>query len=174
MKALVAKLKWIVFIGLALTAIGCAKSGGGGGGDSSTPACPANQLYTGAGCLPTCGSGMVWYNNSCVAASSVVAGGGLPGGQSCPAGYILQYGQCVPAGGGGQQCPAGYVLQGNMCVPNTGGGGYPGGDMCSGRCGAGAVETFSGCMPQYTCGPCYGYNNGWCHIGVYAHQYYGY
>lgn len=158
-------------IGLAfvvLSVVNCAKKSDGG---SSTPAatCAAGQTATVAGCLTSCGTGLVYYGNQCVSVAQVVPGTGTSA--SCGTGKLnSQYG-CLP------QCGTNAVWYGNSCVQVTGGTGtttppYGQGDICSGRCGAGAVETYSGCMPQYSCGPCYGYNNGYCYKGVHAEQYY--
>lgn len=169
------KLLLLKVLGLAFVTLAIVNCGSKGGSSSSTPAastCAAGTVQTGVGCLQSCGTNMVVYNGQCVSSAQVAGGQNI----SCGTGMIQsQYG-CLP------QCGTSAVLYQNSCVPaygnNTGGGTqYPTGgqgDMCSGRCGPGAVETFSGCMPQYSCAPCYGYNNGFCHIGVNAHAYYGY
>jgi hypothetical protein len=176
MNATISKLYVLVLAFAAMALVNCSK-GSSGGGDSSTPApaasttCAAGQLYTiGAGCLPQCGTAMVVYNNQCVSQYSISGGQA----QSCGTGMLQsQYG-CLP------QCGTNAVIYNNQCVPVTttggiGGGGYPGGaNMCQGSCGAGQVQVAGGCLPQGACGACYGQNNGWCYIGTYAHQYYGY
>ncbi|MBX3021186.1 MAG: hypothetical protein KF799_05860 [Bdellovibrionales bacterium] len=170
------KVLGLVFVAMAL--INCSKSGDSNQ-NSSTPAgsCAAGQLWTGVGCLPSCGTGMVFYNNQCISAAQLGQGTAT----QCGTGKLMsQYGCLL-------QCGTNAVWYNNQCVQVTGGQTqwpFPGqqpsypptggqGDICSGRCGAGAVETYSGCMPQYTCGACYGYNNGWCHKGVNAEAYYG-
>lgn len=164
------KLKILAVIGLALTVINCSKSGGGDSSTSSNPQCAAGQLWTAAGCLQTCGNGQVLWNGQCVS-SAAVTGTGIGGiggigggmiGQSCGVGMVYNnLGQCAPISStnypGSQPIPVGG--QGNIC---------------SAGCGAGQVKTYQGCLPQFSCDPCYGYANGWCVIGVNAHQYYGF
>jgi hypothetical protein len=47
--------------------------------------------------------------------------------------------------------------------------------MCSAGCPLGLVSVNGGtsCLPQGVCATCYGYQNGNCVIGDYAHAYYG-
>lgn len=144
---------------LALTTIGC---GGGGGSSSPAPAatalgtsCGANMLQSQYGCLPQCGVSSVIYNNSCIPVTGV---GGYPGATGYP-------GYPGTAGYPGTTIPgySGYGTTGNPA-------------MCQGSCPAGLVSIQGGfaCLPQGTCGPCYGQYGSTCYIGDYAHQYYGY
>lgn len=178
------KLKILAVIGLALTVINCSKSGGGDSGSTSSPQCSAGQLWTAAGCLPTCGNGQVVWNGQCVA-SAAVTGTGIGGiggigggtiGQSCGSNMLQsQYG-CLPMCGpssvmyNGQCLPvSSMTIPGTQPIPSGSQGG-----LCEGGCGAGQVRTYQGCLPRFSCDPCYGYANGWCVIGVNAHQFYGF
>ncbi len=98
-------------------------------------------------------------------------------GTSCGTNMLnSQYG-CLP------QCGVSAVYYQNQCVQvtsTTGNNNWPGGQnnqgaaMCSGQCGAGATQVQGQCLPQNSCEPCYGYYQGYCYMGDFAHQYYGY
>jgi hypothetical protein len=100
------------------------------------------------------------YGTSCGGSGNMIQSqyGCLP---SCGVSSVLYQGQCVPvttAGGVGGY-GSGY------------GGGY-GSQICQGSCQIGTVQTQMGCLPQGSCGPCYGYAQGGCYIGYGAQQYY--
>jgi hypothetical protein len=100
---------------------------------------------------------------------------------TCTAGQLYsQYG-CQP------QCGTNAVWYSNQCVqvttttwptnPTQPTNPWPTTqtNICQGSCGAGQTQMANGsCLPQYTCGSCYGFANGFCYIGAYAHYYYGY
>ena len=103
MNATISKIKFILLACVALSVVHCSKGGGGTTSTATSTTCPANQLYTsGAGCLPTCGTNMVYYNNQCVS-SYTVTGGGL---NQCTPTYVNGQMTCgggttTPIGGGG-------------------------------------------------------------------------
>jgi hypothetical protein len=150
-----AHARYLLFVAtILLTMVGCSK---GGSDSASTPppnpaaygtSCGNGLINSQYGCQPSCGVNSVMYQNQCLPISNTGIGG--------------QFGQQFP----GQQ----------QQYPGQVGGGA---QMCSGMCGAGGVQIGgqSGqpqCLPQGTCGPCYGQYGPNCYIGDYAHQYYGY
>lgn len=172
MKTTMSKIRFALFAALTLTLVNCSKGGGGG---SSSNTCSNNQISTAAGCLASCGTSngvnMVMYNGVCTLSTSVTATGS--NGTSCGPNMLTYNGQCL------QMCGTMSVLQNGQCIQitNSIGGlvnGSTSSNVCSLGCGTGQVQTALGCMPQYSCGTCYGYNNGYCYIGTAAHQYYGY
>ncbi len=91
------------------------------------------------------------------------------------------YGNCSQTAYNGAYNNGAYNTGANSQYCNgAGGGGYGGGGtgnpaMCQGRCGPGnvSVNNGQGCLPKYSCGDCYGYSQGGCYIGDFAHQFYG-
>jgi hypothetical protein len=139
-------------LSIATLLLGLATVNCGGGGGGSSPATAAATAYG-----VSCGTNMLTSPWGC-----------LP--QCGPSSVI------VPGTGPNTGCQP---------IPNVGGynNGYPGGiggtgnpAMCQGSCPPSMVSIQGGyaCLPQNTCGPCYGYYQGQCYIGDYAHQYYGY
>lgn len=154
---------------LSLTTVACGSSGGSSGGSTAaTPianpyctgtqtygvSCGTNMIQSQYGCLPQCGMNAVSYNGQClpIQNTNTAAYGCSANGYG---GYGTGYGTGYGAGYG-----TGY---GNLA-------------MCQGTCPAGLVSFNGGtaCMPQGSCSPCYAQMGGYCYIGDYAHQYYGY
>lgn len=155
MKATIQKLLVLMLVSMTLTLVNCSK----GSSNDATPAasvigtsCGANMIQSTRGCLPQCGVGMVTYNNNCVSAHEPA--NGQFGNQY---GHSNQYNTGYNNGG---------ITQ-NQAI-------------CRGTCGEGQTAMTNGqgrqsCLPQYSCGPCYGYDaqSRYCYEGTYARQYYG-
>lgn len=151
--------------------------------------CPAGQVYTQqyscqpvapANYCPQNGQQYAWVNNQCVQAA--VNNGqqyGQQYGQQCPANQVhtTQYGcqALAPA----NYCPQNgqqYAWVNNQCVPATTTqynqyGQY--GQQYGNQCGAGAVYTQYGCLPQQGCQPNSGFMNGQCYPAYQNYNNYG-
>ena len=170
MKDTISNLKFVALAFVALSIVNCSKGSSSPAAADPSTSCPANQLYTtGAGCLPTCGASMVYYNNQCVAASSVIAGSTAAPGQTCNPTYSGGVMGCGPT-----STNPGSGFPGSTYPGGGGGGGYgTNPQVCTGRCYPGQVQTLDGnCLPQGQCGTCYGQANGTCLAGAYACYYY--
>jgi hypothetical protein len=164
MKQAIQILRITLLSAMALTLVHCAKKSSSSTTSAAAASCMSGQLQTAVGCLPQCGTNMVYYNNQCLATTAVTNSNA---GISCGTGMLQsQYG-CMP------QCGVNSVIYNNQCVPANSTGGNIG--LCQGSCGAGQTLMPDGhtCLPQFSCGACYGFANGYCYIGAYAHQYYG-
>lgn len=137
---------------------------------TSATSCSTGYIYSSTyGCLPqsSCPSGYGLYNNQCVLVTTGTtcdAGyvfsstyGCLPQ-SGCGTGYALYNGQCIYVGSTTISCPTGYVVSGNQCIYST----STTTSSCQGSCQAGYTQTVYGCLPQQTCGSCFGYYNRYC------------
>ena len=100
-------------------------------------------------------------------------------GTSCGANKLYSQWGCQP------QCGQSSVYVANQCQPvqsGYGAGAYGGGyggtgtgnaAICQGSFGPGMVSVQGQPLPKYSCSDCYGYYNGTCYQGDYAHQFYG-
>jgi hypothetical protein len=148
---IVYRIQMLAVVLFSLFLVNCAKSGGGGAADPAG-SCSAGTTYTATyGCLPSCGTGMVWINNQCIPAAQVTGAGiGAPGNIGAPGSNGFPLGQ-PPIG----QQPNGQK------------------NICQGSCAPGTVQMNNGqCLPQNTCDACYGFSDGWCIQGANARFYY--
>lgn len=105
-------------------------------------------VTTGLGTTGSCAAGYVYSTMY----------GCLPQ-STCSAGYGLYNGQCVYLSSATTMtCPAGYIQSGATCVIAT----TTSTNSCQGACMAGYVSTVWGCLPQGSCGACFGYANRYC------------
>lgn len=152
---------------------GCAKtSNDGSTSTAAATTCSTGYLYsTYYGCQVQCGTSSIMYNNQCIPTTTSITGTTT----TCQSGYLYSAYGCQP------QCGTNMVWYNNQCVAaavttTTYTSGYTTttGSMCQGVCQVGYTQVSGSCLPQSTCGACYGQYQGYCYIGDYAHAYYGY
>ena len=151
------KLLLVMFV--ALSTVHCSKTSNGSSGTSSgtTNTCTTGYLYsTYYGCQLQCGTGSVWYNNQCISTTASVT-------STTTTSYT-----------NGTSCGTNMVWYNGQCVYSSSTTGSSTGFICNGTCPSGYTQIQGQCLPQYSCGSCYAYYGGYCYIGDYAHQFYGY
>lgn len=165
-------IEFLILLGLGLLLASCAKDSDSSATTAVTAgSCSSGYIYSSTyGCLlqSSCPSGYGLYNNQCVLVSGATTTcssgyvysatyGCLPQ-STCSAGYALYSNQCIYVGSSTLSCPTGYVMSGTQCVLST----STTTSSCQGSCTAGYTQTVYGCLPQGTCGSCFGYTSHYC------------
>jgi hypothetical protein len=167
MKTLIRLSTTVIFL---FGTVHCAKTSNSSA-DTSTAGttCSTGYLYsTYYGCQLQCGTSSVWYNGQCIATTTSVTG---TASTTCSSGYLYStaYG-CQP------QCGTSMIWYNNACIAattTTTTTTVSTANVCQSFCPSGYVAVGSSCLPQATCGSCYGYSGGYCYVGNGASAFYG-